>query len=60
MFFIAKKWNFEPIGNFLHTTEFLTLEETLQILLPLHFQMLIKQISTQTDNHKYRKSFSTK
>ena len=28
--------------------------------LPLHLEMLTMQISTQTDNHKYRKSVEVK
>ena len=49
MFSIGKIWNFEPIGNFALTTEFLTLGKA---LLPLSLQMLIIQISTQRDEHK--------
>ena len=49
--FHREGWNFEPIGNFVHTTEFLTIGKALQILLPLYLQMLIKQISAHTDNH---------
>ena len=49
------KLKFESIGNFAHTTEFLTLRKALLILLPLYFKMLIMQISTQADNHKYRR-----
>ena len=40
LFFIRKKWNFEPIGNFAYTTEFFTLGKALLILI-------------QTGNHKY-------
>ena len=36
-----QKWNFEPIGIFVHTTEFLTLEKAPLILLLLYLQMLI-------------------
>ena len=54
------KWNFEPIWNFTHTTEYLTLGNLFLILiLSLYLQMLM-QISTQTNNHKYRKSITTK
>ena len=35
-------------------------QKALQILLPLYLQMLIMQISTQTDNHKYRRNVATK
>ena len=35
-------------------------QKALQILLPLYLQMLIMQISTQTDNHKYRSNVATK
>ena len=52
--------NFEPIGNCAHTTGFLVLGKALLILLPLYLPMLIIQISTQTDNHKHRKSVATK
>ena len=55
-----EKWNFEPIGNFAHTTGFLTLGKALLILLHLYLQMLIMQISPQTDNNKYRKSVANK
>ena len=54
------KMKFEPIGNFAHTIGFLTLRKVLLILLPLYLQMLIMQISTQTDNHKHRESVATK
>ena len=50
MFPIRKKWNFEPTGNLAHTTLFLTLGKFLLILITPSFQMLIMQISTQTDN----------
>ena len=33
---IGEKWNFEPIGNFAHITEFLTLDNALLILLALY------------------------
>ena len=46
--------------NFAHTTGFLIFGKALLILLPLSLQTLIMQISTQTDNHKYRKSVATK
>ena len=58
--FQREKWNFEPIGNFAYTTGFLNFRKALLILLPLYLQMLIMQISTQTDNKKYRKSLVTK
>ena len=62
--FHGEKWNFEPIGNFAHTTKFLTIRKPLLILLLLYLQMLIimliMQISTQIDNCKYRKSVETK
>ena len=58
--FYWEKLNFVSIGNFAHTAGFLTLEKVLLILLPLYLQMLIVQISTQADNHKYRKSVVTK
>ena len=51
MFPIRKKWNFEPTGNLAHTTLFLTLGKFLLILITPSFQMLIMQISTQTDNN---------
>ena len=54
---IGKIWNFEPTGNFAHTTGFPTLGKA---LLPLYLQMLTIQISTQTDNHKYRKVLQLK
>ena len=61
MFSIGKNESFESIGNFAHAAGFLTLEKVLLlILLPLYLQMVIVQISTQTDNHKYRKSVVTK
>ena len=40
-----EKYNFEVIGNFVHKDPANTLT--------LYLQMLIMQISTQTDNHKY-------
>ena len=52
--------NFEPVGNFAHTTGFLTFGKALLIFLPLYIQMLIMQISTQANNQKYRKSVATK
>ena len=55
-----EKWNFEPVGNFAHTTGFLTFGKALLIFLPLYIQMLIMQISTQANNQKYRKSVATK
>ena len=55
-----ENWNFEPIVYFAHITEFLNLGKARIILLPLHLQMLIMQISTQTDSHKCRKSVTTK
>ena len=58
--FHLEKWNFQPTGNFAYNTGFLTLRKALLILLPLYLQMLIMQISTQTDNHKYRKNVATK
>ena len=42
---LGKKLNFEPIGNFAHTTGFLSLGKALLILLPLYIQILIMQIS---------------
>ena len=42
-----EKYNFELIGNFVHKDPANTLT--------LYLQMLIMQISTQTDNHKYKK-----
>ena len=57
MFSIGKIWNFEPTGNFAHTTGFSTLGKS---LLPLYLQMLIIKISTQIDNHKYRKVLQLK
>ena len=56
---LGKKRSFEPLGNCARTTGFLTLGKALVILLPLYLQMLPMQISTQTDNHKYR-SVATK
>ena len=56
--FPFKKWNFEPIRNFPHNTDVFTLENALVILFPIYLQMLIMQTSTQTANHKYRKSLS--
>ena len=58
--FFYQKWNFEPIGNFVHTTKFLTLGKALQILLPLYLQLLIMQISIQTGNRKYSEKIITK
>ena len=55
-----EKWNSEPTGNFAHTTKFLTLCKAMLSLLPLYPQMLIKEISNQTDNHKYRKNVAIK
>ena len=57
MFSIGEIWNFEPTGNFAHTTGFSTLGKA---ILPLYLQMLIMQISIQTDNHKYRKVLQLK
>ena len=51
-----EKWNFEPVWNFAPTKEFLTLGKALLTLLPFYLQTLAMQISTQIDNHKYRKS----
>ena len=42
------------------SAESLTLGKALLILLPLYLQMLIMKVSTQTNNHKYRKSVATK
>ena len=53
---IGEKRNFEPIKNFAHTIEFLTL----LILLPLYLLILIIQILIQADNHKQWKSVATK
>ena len=39
-----EKWNFEPIGSFAHTTEFLTIGKALLILLLLYLQILRIQI----------------
>ena len=36
MLSIVENWNFEPIGYFVHTLEFLTLRKALLILLPLY------------------------
>ena len=58
--FHRENWNFEAIVYFAHVTEFLNLGKARIILLPLHLQMLIMQISTQTDSHKCRKSVTTK
>ena len=55
-----EKWNFEPTGKSAYTTKFLTLGNALLILLSLYLQMLIMQISTQKNNHKYRKGVATK
>ena len=57
MFSIGKIWNFEPIGNFPLTAGFLTLGKA---LVPLSLQVLIIQISTQRDKHKYRKVLQLK
>ena len=54
------KCTFEPIGNSVHITEFLTLGKALLILLPCYVQKIIMQISTQTDKQKYQKSVTTK
>ena len=42
------------------SAEFLTLGKALLIPLPLYLQMLIMQVSTQTNNHKYRKVLQLK
>ena len=55
-----EKWNFEPTGNFAYTAQFLTLGKALLILLLVHLQMLIMQISTQAGSHKYNKKVPTK
>ena len=55
--FISNVFHFEPIGNSAHTKGFSTLGKA---LLPLYLQMLIIQISTQTDSHKYRKVLELK
>ena len=55
-----EKSNFEIIGNFSHTTEFLTLEKAVLILLHLYLQMLIMQIPDQTGSYKYNKKVKTK
>ena len=60
MFFIGKNGILSPLQIFVHTAEFLTLGKDLLILLPLYLQMLIMQISTQTDSHKCKKIFSGK
>ena len=60
MFSIGKNGILSPLKIFGHTAEFLTLGKDLLILLPLYLQMLIMQISTQTDSHKYKKMFSGK
>ena len=49
-----KKRNFEPIGNFAHIAEILTLGKASLILLPLFVQMFIMKMSTQADKQKYR------
>ena len=41
-------------------TEYLTLGKALLIHLHLYLQVLIKQISTQTENHMYRGSVAAK
>ena len=58
--FQFEKRNFEPNGNFACNTGFLILWKALLIILSLYLQMLIMQISTQTDNHKYRQNVRTK
>ena len=39
--FQLEKWNFEPNGNFVHTTGFLTLRKSLLINLPLYLQQIL-------------------
>ena len=46
-----EKRNLEPIGDFAHTTEFLSFRKALLIILLVYLQMLMIQISTQTDSH---------
>ena len=58
--FHLEKWNFEPTGNFVYNTGFLTLRKALLILLPLYLQILIMQISTQTDNLSTEKMLQLK
>ena len=48
------------LKNFVHATGFLSLRKALLILLSLYLQMLMMQISTQTDNNKSRKNFAAK
>ena len=49
--FHGVKKNFEPIGHFLNIAEFLTWGKALLIVLSLYFQMLIMEVSTQTDKN---------
>ena len=58
--FHLEKWNFEPTGNFAYNIGFLTLRKALLILLPLYLQILIMQISTQTDNLSTEKMLQLK
>ena len=54
-----EKWNFELIGNFAHTKEFLTLGKALSIHLSLDLQILIIKISSQTGKHNRNKKVKT-
>ena len=55
-----EKLNFEPTGNFEHTTEFLILGKALLMLLLLYLQMLIVQISTQTVKQEHSEKVNIK
>ena len=52
-FSIWKNIILNPLRVLRTTKEFLTLGKALQMLLHVSLQILIMQISTQTDNHKY-------
>ena len=43
-FSIGKKWNFEPIGNSVHTTEYLTLGKTVMARLYLKVKVYITNL----------------
>ena len=54
-----EKWKFEHIGQCALTEECLTLGKALLIFLSFYILTLEMQISTQTDNQKYRESVAT-
>ena len=59
MFSIGKNGIFNTL-DILRIPHNFALGKALLVLLPLYFQMVMRQMSTQTDNHKCRKNVATK